>query len=209
MYLIDGTYFTRELSIPNVNEMQTEVSDNLEMLVDEKVRLFLQVILGFELYTDLDDNITNGVLDANAPQKWKDLVNGKDYTDGSKRWDGLLQTYGTYKKSLLANYVFYYWLSGNTTSVSGVGEVNIKAKNAVNVMPNQRLSTVWNGFIEMYQGTRTTKFATVERGHGAIYMDWQQTQIETVPLTTFIRDHISEYSNALLPVFPLANKYGL
>lgn len=209
MYLIDGTYFTRELSIPNVNEMQTDVSDNLEMLVDEKVRLFLQVVLGFELYASLDSDIVNGVLKSDAAQRWKDLVNGKTYNDGSKNWAGLLQAYGTYKKSLLANFVFHDWLAGNTTSVSGVGEVNIKGKNSVSVIPNQRLSKVWNGFIEMYQGTRTTKFATVERGHGAIYMDWQHTQTELVPMVTFIRDHSDVYENALLPIYPMSNKYGL
>lgn len=209
MYLIDVTYFTRELSIPNVNEMQTDVSENLEMLVDEKVRLFLQVVLGFELYASLNGDIVNGVLKADAAQRWKDLVNGKTYNDGSKNWAGLLQVYGTYKKSLLANYVFHDWLSGNTTTVSGVGEVSIKAKNAMNVLSNQRLSTVWNGFIEMYQGTRTTKFATVERGHGAIYMDWQHTQTELVPMVTFIRDHSDEFEGALLPVYPMSNKYGL
>ena len=209
MYLINAEYFTRELSIPNVNEMQTNVSENLEMLVDEKVRLFLQVILGFELFASLDSDIVNGVLKTDASQRWKDFVNGVTYNNGSKRWAGLLQEYGTYKKSLLANYVFHEWLSGNTTTVTGVGEVSIKAKNAQSVLSNQRLSTVWNGFIEMYQGTRTTKFATVERGHGAIYMDWAHTQLETVPLTTFIRDHSDVYENALLPVFPVANKYGL
>lgn len=207
MYLIDKSYFTRELSIPNVNEMQTDVSDNLEMLVDEKVRLFLQLILGFELYASLDADIVNGVLKADAAQRWKDLVNGKTY-DG-KRWNGLLQEYGTYKKSLLANFVFHDWLSGNTTTVSGVGEVNIKAKNAIGVIPNQRLAAVWNGFIQMYQGTRITKFAEVERGHGSIYMDWTHTQTELVPLTTFVRDHSTEYEGALLPIYPMANSFGL
>lgn len=209
MYLIDSTYFTRELSIPNVNEMQTDVADNLEMLVDEKVRLFLQVILGFELYASLNSDIVNGVLKEDASQRWKDFVNGKTYNDGSKNWAGLLQVYGTYKKSLLANFVFHNWLSGNTTTVTGVGEVNIKGKNSIGVTPNQRLSTVWNEFIQMYQGTRTTKFATVERGHGAIYMDWTHTQTELVPLTTFIRDNSEEYEGALLPIYPMSNSFGL
>jgi len=40
-------------------------------------------------------------------------------------------------------------------------------------------------------------------------MDWAHTQLETVPLTTYIRDHSDMYENALLPVFPVANKYGL
>lgn len=213
MYLIDGTYFIRELSIPNVNEMQTDVSDNLEMLVDEKVRLFLQVVLGFELYQSLDGDIDNGTLKSDAAQRWKDLVNGKTYNDGSKRWNGLLQVSGTYKKSLLANFVFHDWLMGNTTSVSGVGEVNIKAKNASLVVPNQRLSTVWNGFIEMYQGYRNTEFITVEQGHGAMYMDWLQMPesplSSLVSMVQFIRDHSNDYPGALLPIYPMSNKFGL
>ena len=105
MYLIDASYFIREIHIPNVNESNNGSGENLDYFIDEKVRLLLSTkALGGTLFAEFNGYVSNGVLSNTAPQKWKDLVNGKTYTKDDKTyiWEGLLQTKGTFKKSLLA-----------------------------------------------------------------------------------------------------------
>ena len=104
MYIIDVSYFIRELSIPNVNETLSESGMNLEYFIDEKVRLLLQKALGYQLFKDFDSNVVNGVLQATTPQKWVNLVEGVEYTKSGKpyKWNGLIYQDGAFKKSLLA-----------------------------------------------------------------------------------------------------------
>ena len=92
MYIIDETYFNRELSIPNVNEAQSEVFDTVNPLVDEYARQLLRDALGIELFNVLDSYVIDGVFDeTSAPQYIIDLVNGKEYVkdDITYKWIGL------------------------------------------------------------------------------------------------------------------------
>ena len=111
-YLIDETYFQRELFVPNADDTDRSAYTELQEFIDNKSRLLLKEVLGYTLFKDLDQNITNGILDAGAPQKWLNLVNGVEYVkDGyTYYWEGLLVQEGAFKKSLLANFVFYHWL---------------------------------------------------------------------------------------------------
>src|SRR5690606_31554662 len=127
MYLISVSDFQREYSVPNTTETYSDSGNNLKLFIEDKVRLFLQHILGSDLYTDLDSNIDNGVLKPDAEQRWKDFINGKD------NYRGLIYDNGLFKASCLIPLVYSYWLESNITTVSGVGEVNIKAVNAVSV----------------------------------------------------------------------------
>lgn len=156
MYLIDESFFIREYNIPNVQELGT--SDNagieLTLFIDERVRLFLQQALGLTEFKDLDANITSGVLDGAAPQKWKDLVNGLDYTNGGKNfsWKGLTHTDGAFKASMLVPYVYYYWHKGQVSQMTGIGDATAETKGMIRVNPSQRLVKTWNVFVELNQG---------------------------------------------------------
>jgi hypothetical protein len=211
MYLIDGTYFIREYNVPNSAELQGNSSNNLEQYIDERCRLLLQMALGSELFTDLDDNITNGELDDDAPQKWKDLVNGVTYTKDGKDyvWKGLLQTEGTFKNSLLTPYVYYYWLKGNISSVLGVGEVITNGKNATNINSTQRLIETWNNFVVQYQGNCTYKSNVFIHNGVIIYDYYQNGQSNYVNFLQFIKDNETEYPDAPLEMFEFKNQIGL
>ena len=52
MYIIDESYFKRELSIPNINETLSDAKDNLQGFIDDKVRLLLQNSLGYQLFKE-------------------------------------------------------------------------------------------------------------------------------------------------------------
>lgn len=213
MYLINGTFFIRELHIPNVNESNNGSGENLEYFIDEKVPFLLATkALGTVLFPQFNSYVVNGVLSNTAPQKWKDLVNGKTYTKDDKTyiWDGLLQTKGTFPKSLLAYYTYYYWLIDNVSLMAGVGEVRGEAKNAIGVNSTQRLVTIWNEFVKMYQGENTCFNGVKYVSNGVPIEDYyNQNSGSYVSLLQFLKDNEADYPDAQLEMFEFQNQLGL
>ena len=60
MYLIDKTYFIKNLHVPNTEEPTSDASTDLDMSIDRYVRQFLQMTLGNVLFTDFDSYVTDG-----------------------------------------------------------------------------------------------------------------------------------------------------
>lgn len=217
-YLIDETYFQRELYVPNADELNSGALNELTEFIDDKARLCLKYALGYELFNDLDSNITDGVLDVGAPAKWLNLVNGVEYTkDGETfKWDGLISTEGAFKKSLLANFTFYYWLEYNQSKMSGVGEVVVNAKNAINVNSTQRLVKVWNEFVSMYQGSDYNSYYGIPQP--SIYYkgnirvtDWLGNCYNDnfVSFIQFLYDNDNDYPDATLKRYNKQNQLGI
>tara|TARA_R110000782_G_scaffold72273_3_gene144783 strand:- start:475 stop:1119 length:645 start_codon:yes stop_codon:yes gene_type:complete len=212
-YLIDETYFQRELFVPNADDTDRSAYTELQEFIDNKSRLLLKEVLGYTLFKDLDQNITNGILDAGAPQKWLNLVNGVEYVkDGyTYYWEGLLVQEGAFKKSLLANFVFYHWLYYNQSTMSGVGEVVLNAKNATNINSTQRLTSVWNEFVNMYQGKQTKYTYSEYRRNGIKVIDWvgNNTNDYYSSLIMFLSDNEETYAKAPLKMYHTINQFGL
>lgn len=212
-YLIDETYFKRELFVPNADDQDRDAYNELQEFIDGKSRQCLKQALGRELFEDLDSNITSGNLDSGAPQKWLNLVNGTDYTVNGEtyNWQGLLIQEGAFKKSLLAYYTFYHWLYYNQSTLSGVGEVVLQSKNAISINSTQRLISVWNEFVEMYQG-KQNKYTYNEYYHRGIkVIDWLgcNTNDYYVSLVKFLSDNDTDYPNATLKLYNVKNQLGL
>lgn len=212
MYLIDETYFIKELSVPNINEMDADNLTILTQYMDDFARKLLKDALGYDLFKELNTNITSGVLDVGAPQKWIDLVNGCEYTKDGKiyKWNGLIFTEGLHKSSLLAKFVFYHWLKYNVTTITGTGEKSIKSVNADSVNSNQRLVTVWNDFVSEYQGSNT-RFPTVWYKGATKVIDWfgGGESFGYVSLIQFLTDNETNYPDATLITYSLQNQFGL
>ena len=212
MYIIDETYFTREFSIPNVNEVQTDAYDTLNYFVDEYVRQLLRDALGIESFNELDTYVIDGAFDSTgAPQYIIDLVNGKEYVkdDITYKWIGLISEEGVFKKSLLANYVYCKWFESSITYQSGVGEVSINVANANLVNPTQRLVNYWNKFIEMYQGLCNYK-PTIYYKSNVRIIDWQcQTHNTQVSLIQYLLDNEQDFTNCPMRLYDLKNQLGI
>jgi len=184
MYLIDNTYFTGKYEIPNVLESNNGVSELLNQFIEIEVPLFLQGLLGFELFTELESHITDGALDNDAPQKWLDLVNGVDY-DG-KRWNGLIYTIGSNNKSLLANYVWCKYFT-DKNRIDGNGNYNIiDSKNAIIGNAANQYFPIYNEFVLMVNSSTTTNY---------------------VSLNEFISDKQSDYPTANFVHLELENRF--
>ena len=212
-YLIDGSYFQRELFVPNADDTERSAYTELQEFIDDKTRLLLREVLGYALFKDLDSNITNGVLDVGAPQKWLNLVNGVEYVESGNTyyWEGLLVQEGAFKKSLLANFVFYHWLYYNQSTMSGVGEVVLNAKNAVGINSTQRLTAVWNQFVGMYQGKQTKYTYSEYRRNGIKVIDWvgNNTNDYYSSLIMFLSHKDTDYPDAPLKLYKVINQFGL
>lgn len=212
MYIIDETYFTRELSIPNVNEVQTEAYDTLNYFVDEYVRQLLRDALGIESFNELDNYVIDGAFDSTgAPQYIIDLVEGKEYDKSgvTYKWSGLINTQGVFKKSLLANYVYYQWLLNSFTAQSGVGEVTLNPQNANLVNPTQRLVSTWNKFLEMYQNQCLKYPQVYYKGYTQV-IDWLGLSTNTeVSLIQYLQDNKTDFPKATLRVYEYQNQLGI
>ena len=196
MYLIDETYFIKELYVPNLNEMDSDTLTGLNIFIDKYARQFLRDALGNSLFLELDSFITDGVLGSNAPQKWKELVNGVD------DWKGLIFTEGTYKGSILAKFVYYYWLKDAVSNITGTGEKVITATDALAVNSTQRLTNVWNSFVLDNQGVYD----------GCRYLDYcyfnDENDIQD-SLIRFLTDKSEDYPDARMKVYAIKNQLGL
>lgn len=204
MYIINESYFQSTRLIPNSQELNSTTLTVLEQLIDSKVRLLLKNALGYELFTDLDSNITNGVLNELAPDKWLNLVNGCTYDIGSDtyKWQGLIFNEGTVKQSLLADLVYYYYLENEAYKNTGIGLVTVTSKNSNNVNYGQSLSMSWNNFLIQYQGSFYD------------YRNWYFDfdcfkETNYVSLLQFLSDNDTDYPDAPLLTYKLKNEFGI
>lgn len=142
MYLIDKTYFRNKLQINGLydgnNGIETKLNDYISIYVID----FLQKLLGVD-FEDLKANITDGVLNTGAPQKWLDLINGKTYTKDGKTyiWKGLLYQNGSVKLSILANVVYCNLIHD---LVTGNGQISVDVKSSRMLVPRKNYIEVWN-----------------------------------------------------------------
>ncbi len=216
MFLIDHTYFSQELNIPNNQEEKTYGTTNensFDSYIDRYTIDLLQKALGIALFNEFNSFIQNGVLNDSAPAKWKHLVHGAELTINDKKyyWQGLLVKNGLFKKSLLANYVYCKWLENDTTQVTGVGEVKGQAINTQNVNSSDRLIRIWNDFVVQYQGgdvhiSQPTK--TVYKG--VLFEDYYfaNQQDNNLSLLAFLQ--LSDEFEEVNPyVFELKNYLGI
>ena len=142
MSLIDKTYFRNKLQINSLydgnNGLETKLNDYISIYVID----FLQKLLGVD-FEELNTNITDGVLDTGAPQRWLDLVNGKTYTKDGKTyiWKGLIYQNGSVKLSILANVVYCNLIHD---LVTGNGQMSVDVKSSRMLVPRKNYIEVWN-----------------------------------------------------------------
>lgn len=208
MYLIDKTYFLKSISVPNTEEPTSDASTDLDMSIDRYARQFLQVSLGNVLFTDLDSYIIDGVL-TGAPQKWLDLVNGVSYTKNGVDyvWQGLKYDLGLYKVSILAHYTYVNHYQ-NTVN-SNLGQVIIVPKNGMVVNPTDHLVSVWNEFVEMYQGANCSNSVTSYH-NGVLFTDYYQFKENGyVSYLQFLEDNKDVYEGLKANVINFKNSLGI
>ncbi|MDR0575640.1 MAG: hypothetical protein LBG96_16735 [Tannerella sp.] len=144
MILIDETYFTGELMLPNIPvnplpesgtalALQTAGEKNLDVFVDKYVTDYLVRLFGRSFTRTFLD-----ALELPTPGRiWLDLK------------DQLLIKTGSYKASPLANYVYYMVSSAAVTKTTQAGECDPDFDNSQNAFNRRKFSRAWNEMADM------------------------------------------------------------
>lgn len=146
--LIDKSYFIGDINVPNTSAVS--VGERLDWFINKFEPQFLLQVLGYEL----DKAFAAGLAEDPVPQKWADLKDGVEYTglDGRlRKWRGFIETVvegeDGQKQSMIANYVYYFFMRGVVTQTTGIGETVTKAENADIVSPADKMCYAWNEMI--------------------------------------------------------------
>lgn len=227
MYIINDTYFNSpKREVANLNEPDSKSFAELESLIDEKCRLLLLDFLTIEQVRDLETYLVNGLLPANAqstnpldpdyvPSMWLELIKGVNYevNDVNLKWNGLAYSLGTYKGSLLADYVYSFWLESQVSYMAGVGDSKGNPKGAVLVNPTQRYVNTWNDFVIAYQSDMCGRFHYGWFDYGFV---WNVSEpyynifkSNEVSLMQFLHDKNEIYPNDNRKFFEVKNQLGL
>lgn len=120
MSIIAPIDFKGERAIPQLEEKHNR--DNVQWFIDKYEPKFLKELLGATLYSEFVAGLQADPIDP----KWIEL---RDQTD---------------LKTMLIDYVYYWYLRNWATITAGVGEVKGKSDNATQVSPAQKMVTSWN-----------------------------------------------------------------
>lgn len=213
MYIVNETYFQApKREIPNLDEADSRAFAELEKLVDYYGRLFMSYILTPDELTEFNTFLVNGIFPSDTtgiPQKWIDLVNGVTYesNDVDLVWNGLIYSKGTYKGSVIADYVYSYWLETQVSYMTGVGDAKGQPKGAILVNPTQRYVNAWNEFVKGYQSDLNGNCYPYDIRWLWLRKDYVNTN--EVSLTKFITDHSEDYTKKDWYFFEAKNQLGL
>lgn len=142
MNLIDSTYFNREINIPGVEKPL--VSGPLSKFIKEYEPRFLQKALGYEFYTEFWAAMEAG----SSESMWTEIVEGGTFTHCGKlvKWDGLRAS-TELKESIIANYVYYFFMRDNVSMTTGIGEVKSKSENSASASAAPKMCKAWNDMV--------------------------------------------------------------
>jgi hypothetical protein len=148
MALIDESYFRAELNIPDTDK--TSVLERLTWFIETHEPELLEALMGYSLYKAYKD----GIAAQNPDQKWKDIRDGKEYetpAGHSRKWKGLKFAEGSTKRSVIANYVYYFWLRDLASETTAIGEVSNDVEGGTRVSPMIKQCRAWNEMMLMVE----------------------------------------------------------
>lgn len=127
--LINPSFFVGDINIPNTSKL--EVAESLNVFISKYEKDLLIKMLGYSLWKSYDTDPTT--------ERFVNLINGVD------EWRGLVYDISdTVKGSVIAYYVYCWWLKDKQTWNSGIGVVRPKG-DQVDVMPiHIKMVDAWN-----------------------------------------------------------------
>lgn len=208
--LIDKTYFQGDISIPNLQEVQHE-NDLVQILIESKSYSLLESVLGRDNVLGLQANLdVNGKLKPDTDQKWKDLVNGKSYTENDQKFyfKGLVQEGSLYKTSMIADFVFTEWLRETRSQQTEIGEVVVSGQNAVNVNSTSKLVTVWNRFVKEFGLKHCNRLRKYYHNGVPVYDYYNGGNSNNVSLVQFLTHFSDVYEDCPLELPSYVENHG-
>lgn len=134
-YIINQTFFVRELEIPNLGN--TADLDRLTYFIAKYEPDCLLKIFGYPLYK---------LFGSESSSRMTDLLNGAEYVDGlgeTRKWQGIKHDTNI---SLIANYIYFYYQQHKAAHSSGVGTNVSKPEAGTAYSPADKMAQAWNFF---------------------------------------------------------------
>ena len=214
--IIDTSYFLKkDVFIPNA-VVQPSIGSNtptsisqLNAEIDQKEYEFTLSFLGYLQNAELYDQFeTDGTWKTTALQKWKDLVDGVEF--GGKKWNGLRYTIGTQKISIIAYYIYFFYLKDDFSTYSTTGIQVAKSENANNQLPNEKQTSAWNKFVNLYDGANIQeRNYSFSRNWNGLMLRWNQGEKNQVSLLDFLRANSDIYETRFISYYGLTNPYNM
>jgi hypothetical protein len=147
MSFITASYFVGEINIPTLPTSDTSLTQAITQYEKE----ILISLLGYKLYSLLQADLVLGVPQT---QKYKDLVDGVEFTqefqgeDITLKWGGLANTELV---SLIAYYVFFKYVERDVTRMYGSGvSMATEGQGWVRTSAVNKLCATWERMRELY-----------------------------------------------------------
>lgn len=219
--IIDKSYFQGKLQIPNVQENFVPLGDrggnqaNLDEYILKYEKLVMLNALGYVAWKSFNDSFdVDGTVLPGAEQRWKDLIEGKEYTNKAGdlvKWEGLRYTLGTFKYSLIADYVFSVFLHDTSRTFAGNGMVKEKANTAETVSSIPRIAEAYNDFVVKYQGDSEGQYPAVSIKPGLISVDYSGRMFSSleVSMYQFLAENEDDYTDVVFRFYELTNSFGI
>ncbi|QQV90715.1 structural protein [Polaribacter phage Danklef_5] len=170
----NGSIFIDNTSSIHPNSEELGLGAKLESFIQEYEPDVLIKCLGYSLYKEFMDQFSEDyTLNESAHQKWKDLLNGKEYqVNGiSYSWRGLIYEEGGFDKSLISFYVYSKYIKRDFL---GVGIQSEKTKETI---PNPSIIYIeaYNEFVNL----------TVKGKNGLVSLYQFLTDMNTISSDTY------------------------
>jgi hypothetical protein len=227
MPITDLTYYKAELLIPHaqssVSDTATGVIVELNQFITQYEREALIKTLGYTLYSEFAEQFDVSATDKwtikdAAAQKWKDLLNGLEYTinGDTVNYRGMIFTEPfsgtTLNRSFIAYYIYYNYLNDDMEKYQGTGINELASKNATRTSPIPKSIRSWRRFYELVVGTFNQPALLVNRS-GMIGLDWFGFNDTERSLYQFIDDQntlvADTYADWLPANFENENQFGI
>ena len=210
MFIIDDSYFTGKINVPNVTEYNGSTVEAIEDYINKYGRLFMRETLGNVLFKDLMLNLDNGELKPTATQKWKDLINGKEYTKNGETytWQGIKGGCDLYKDSVLAYFIYLNYFE--ITYFTGFSLASTEAKNSTVINPSNHLVEIHNDFVSLYQGSCSYNPISYFYSDEVIFRDFYHSNGSGfVSYMQFLLDHETDYPKVSIKPLQFKNSLGI
>ena len=210
MFIIDDSYFTGKINVPNIDEFDGSSKVTIDDYINKYGRLFMRETLGNVLFKDLMLNLDNGELIQTASQKWVNLINGKEYTKNGETytWQGIKGGDDLYKDSVLAYFVYLNYFE--ITYFTGFSLASTEAKNSTVINPSNHLVEVWNDFVGLYQGSCNYNPSIYFHSDEVIFRDYYHSNDSGfVSYMQFLLDNETDYPKVSIKPLQFKNSLGI
>lgn len=214
--IIDASYFTGSIFLPQVGNGASSVANNDQKLIkaiDRYEAEILVMALGRKLTKEFLSNINpeTKVLVDGADSKWDSLLNGQDYSKNGKDyyWRGLIDTTGNLKESMMAYYIYYNYVREGLTATTTMGVKKGQSQNTTGADATPKLVNAWRSLHKWYSG-ENYGYHNIYEYKGHIVEDYfGGDNSSDVSLRQFMSDNADNYTGWSFTALENKNEFGI